>query len=813
MRQDTEQNEIVSPHKKSVQLNNFNTDFDLGLFLHILRKNLKWIVLLIVLSILGAYLYFRYTAPTYNAKAEIQIEKDNQANQLLEVGDYYESKDISSDIELLKSPMLLRNTLEKLPLSVSYFSEGQFLQNENYKSSPYEVDVISKDSALASITIQITFDSDNGGKLRWENNNQIEFKNNQLIDLPFAKIKIRILDYARIKKELTAVKGVEYLFVLNSLMTLVNDELRKLEIVILNPSAKTLQINFSDNNRLKAYDIIRTLIQEFRNYNLEKKKQSSAQILDFLNGQISSVYEDQKMYERQIQTFKRENDITNIDQLATAYNDRMSQMNQVQIELSIQESALNEINEQIKKAGKEINIYDFLPMLLGTQQQSGLEKLIENLNQLLLKKQESLYTLKKGSAPINEIDYQISIQKKLITNSITSLQKKVNNRQTSIQQNIKEIQLKHFGHPEAEVELLRLKHLYGINESFYTMLIQKKTEYTISQKGFVYGLNILKAVTIPESPISPNKNIIYTGFLLIGFIVSLLFLIVKYLFHNQITTISDINRLSNFHYNILGVIPTYKKNIPISQLIINKNPKSLIAESFRSVRSNLEFLSSQKGAKVMAITSTISGEGKTFIAINLGGIIALSGKKVIVLDLDMRKPKIHHGFNVNNSKGMSTILIGKDNLEDCIHHSKQENLDFITAGPIPPNPSELILNNILKTTIEKLKETYDLIVIDNPPVGLVTDGIEVFRMADYPIYIFRSEYSRKNFIQNIDKLISDSNINNPSIILNGIDLSKRGFGYGYSYGGYNYGYGYGQGYYDDQNDNSKKSFFSKWKKK
>src|SRR5690606_32172642 len=160
--------------------------------------------------------------------------------------------------------------------------------------------------------------------------------------------------------------------------------------------------------------------------------------------------------------------------------------------------------------------------------------------------------------------------------------------------------------------------------------------------------------------------------------------------------------------------------------------KSMMAEAFRNIRTNLQFIdSNQKDSIVIAVTSTISGEGKTFIAINLAGIIAFSGKRVIILDMDMRKPKIHLGFGITNTNGMSTILVGKDSLENCIHQSNLDNLDFITAGPVPPNPSELILNSNTEKVLEELKKTYDVIVIDNPPVGMVTDGIPIIQKADY----------------------------------------------------------------------------------
>ena len=186
------------------------------------------------------------------------------------------------------------------------------------------------------------------------------------------------------------------------------------------------------------------------------------------------------------------------------------------------------------------------------------------------------------------------------------------------------------------------------------------------------------------------------------------------------------------------------------------------------------------------------------MALNLAGIIAFSEKRVIILDLDMRKPKIHVGFGVPNDKGMSTILIGRNSIADCVFKSSLTNLDFITAGPVPPNPSELIISTKMADIIEELKKMYDLIVIDNPPVGLVTDGIKIIKMADYPIYVFRENFSKRNFVQNVKKLIRDNNIKNLSIILNSVDIKRSGYGYSgvYDYD-YGYGYGYGFGYYDE----------------
>jgi len=340
------------------------------------------------------------------------------------------------------------------------------------------------------------------------------------------------------------------------------------------------------------------------------------------------------------------------------------------------------------------------------------------------------------------------------------------------------------------------------------LLIEKKTEYSISKAGFVSENVVLQKGNIPNTPISPNKVVAYIVPMFIALLLSFAIIALRYISHDEISSINEISKHLSSSIPILGMIPKSLIKIPSSQLLVDKNPKSLIAEAFRSVRSNLQFISNEDGPKVIAITSTISGEGKTFVSINLAGIIAFSGKKVVLIDLDMRKPKIHLGFNVDNNNGMSTLLIGKDALENCIKKSNLENLDFITAGPIPPNPSELVISKKMDELIAHLKTIYDVIVIDNPPVGIVSDGIAMIYKADYPIYVFRADYSKRVFIQNVDRLYNEGNMHKLCIILNGLDIERKSYSYSYGYG-YGYGYGSNYGYYDENFDSKKKSLFKK----
>jgi capsular exopolysaccharide synthesis family protein len=429
---------------------------------------------------------------------------------------------------------------------------------------------------------------------------------------------------------------------------------------------------------------------------------------------------------------------------------------------------------------------------------ASLLPLLNELRGLIIKKQNTLYSRTKNSNTISAIDYDIELQRKLIyetikvnLNEIYSQKEEIEDRIYKYEEEIKSSSLRF-----DRIEFIRLQILNNINQGYYNRLVETKSQITISNAGVTSESNLLQAAETPKIPYFPSQRIVVFSALIGWILVSFALVVIRYLFHNEITSMNEI--FKHLDAPMLGIVPNYKDIIPISQLLVDKKPKSIIAESLRSIRSNLEFLSKSEGPKVLAITSTISGEGKTFVALNLAGIVAFSEKKVIILDLHMRKPKIHVGFGVPNDKGMSTILINRNSIEECIFKSSLNNLDFITAGPVPPNPSELIISSRMLEVVNELKKKYDLIVIDNPPVGLVTDGIKIIKMADYPVYVFRENFSKRNFVQNVKKLIRENNIENLSVIINSVDIKRSGYGYSgvYDYD-YGYGYGYGFGYYDE----------------
>jgi capsular exopolysaccharide synthesis family protein len=360
----------------------------------------------------------------------------------------------------------------------------------------------------------------------------------------------------------------------------------------------------------------------------------------------------------------------------------------------------------------------------------------------------------------------------------------------SIQGKIQGFEGEFFELPEKKMEFSRLKNIQDLNEKYFTLLTEKKVLYSISDAGYASNNRILSRPAVNNTPVSPNRKLIYVTFVFFGIVIGLGIMFFKYLTFNEINMLDDLKKLLPSRASILGGVPLFKSEMEFSQLVVHDSPKSMLAESMRKIRTNLSYI--HPDYKTIAISSSISGEGKTFVALNLAGIIAMSGKKTILLDLDLRKPKVHLGLNTNNNFGMSGLIINKFTLEQCIQHSTIENLDFITAGPIPPNPSELLLSDRFKEIVEELKQTYDVIIIDNPPIGLVSDGIKNLTEADIPIYVFKSHYSKRNFAYRVKELFEMQQLNQLNVILNGVQTSKRSSAYGYGYG-YNYGYGYYEG--------------------
>ncbi|MBA3987291.1 MAG: polysaccharide biosynthesis tyrosine autokinase, partial [Flavobacteriales bacterium] len=288
--------------------------------------------------------------------------------------------------------------------------------------------------------------------------------------------------------------------------------------------------------------------------------------------------------------------------------------------------------------------------------------------------------------------------------------------------------------------------------------------------------------------VGPNKNKILYTFLLVGFVLSLIVIFIRTVFFQIIENAQDLKELTSTP--IYGEI-IFNEDPDSQYIVVDSNPKAAITESFRSVRANLEYLNVAKKCKVILITSHNPNEGKTFCSINLASIIAKAGKKVLILELDLHKPKVNVGLNMKSETGISSILAGKEITENCVNKTNIENLDVVLSGPIPPNASELILSTHLNALFDYGRQNYDYIIIDTPPVGLISDAMVLMKFADATLFVLNSKFAKKEYVKNAEELVMSNGIKNFGFILNQVKVKKSKYYYNYSYG---YKYGYGKGY-------------------
>lgn len=778
-----------------------NSALDVSLLIHLIKK-FKWLFLgLFIISGILSFIYLRYSQPIYESRALLQIN-DNKADQVLRLNGINESDNILAEaIEQIHSKVFLKRIVEKLDIGVSYFSEGTFKNSELYLASPFLVTINLKKGNLEGQPIYVEVNEAlTGGIIKYGGLTK-KFKMNTWLNNSDFDLNIFLntkLDKASIKSTLISNKA--FYFVVRNIETVASELQSKLELKIINEMAKTILIKVKDINQLKVTDIANAISEEFLTYDVERKSESSRNILDFIDKQLGLVYNDLKNTESDLKKFKQEKNIENNTQKISSDILRVSNIEDQLLKVELEEKIIAEIQENISRK-KSIDIYQLISIISGTEYESMIKDVIQNIQKLLSAKEDLLYTVTPNSENIKQINYQLEIQKKLLMESLDAVRLRYKTKYKSLLEKSFDYKNQMDSSPEDEVELSRLNRLYSISEKYYTMLLEKKTEFSISKAGYVTKNIILEKAVGAGGKVFPSTK---TTILLAGsltFLIILIILVIVYFTNYKIYSVHDVMRYSAQGVSLIGIVPRYESQIPVSQLIVDKNPKSIISEAFRSIRTNLAFIDNTPGSKLVAISSTISGEGKTFVAINIAGILAFTGKKVILIDLDMRKPKIHKGFGVKNDIGMSNLLTGEHAIEECFNQSSIDKLKFITAGPTPPNPSELILSEKLDEVIEELKKQFDYVVIDNAPVGLVTDGIATLRKADYPIYVFRTNYSDKHFIQNLIRLKNESQITKLTAILNDVDLSKKQYGYNY---GYNYGYGYGAGYYTDDIKSKKK---------
>jgi len=674
---------------------------------------------------------------------------------------------ISGEIEQIKSKVFLNRVIDSLDINIGYYSIGKVLVDEKYRYSPIKVTADNFPSNIYDIPIYIDFEpGDLGFEIKLgENGKPINGTFGSPINLNgfiFTVSKAKSFDPSATD---------DYYFIIHSRESLLEYLSDNLTVEPLNFNANTIKITFKDFNALKAHTIVSKIDSLYINYSNEQKNLTNKQKIEWLNKELLQVESKMEDFESYFENFTLQNMSNNVDEDLKRTIFQINQVDSQRFELNKKLTELNLLIDNLSVNNPEVSINQkqFLPSYLN-EDLEALKKLLLERNRLSLSYNENTFAFKQKENELNALKDQVF-------NQLTSLKKNWLERMSEMKGKKVKLEEQFASMPDKNTQFSKNQRFYKLYEEFYLSMMQSKAQFEIAQAGNTPDFKVLSPATLPTTPIAPQKLMI----LGIGFVASLVvnffFIGILYLLNNKIISVQEVER--NISVPVLGSIPVLRQSNS-EPLIVLKNPKSMASEAIRTLRTSLDFFTSGGDKKAISVTSTISGEGKSFLAMNLSGVLAMSNKKVVLLDLDMRKAKENLPFAIDDpSKGVSTILINKHDWSECVIKTSVDSFDYIPAGPHPPNPSELLLNGTFSKLLDDLKTRYDFIVMDTPPVGLVTDGVMVMKRSDISIYVFRANYSKREFINNLSRVIKINKLDNVAVVVNALPSDGKAYGYGY----------------------------------
>jgi tyrosine-protein kinase Etk/Wzc len=773
----------------------------------ILVSRWYWIAGSLVIFMLWSYVYLWYTPKTYATSGSMKLEeKKSEISDLANVittADRGPSK-IQSETFVIQSPSVILAAIKDLNYPISFFIEGRVRTSEIYPQKPLEIQTLQFDS-LNFYRDVITFKAVSKNSFRLSYKVGIkEVSKNYSYNNPVTVGPTTFI--IRTPGALLSNNTI-YLFKFNmpeDFIGRVRGGLRTSEMV---KNSNILLLQQIDANPQFAADVLNAIMKEYLIYDRNRKTQSASQMINFIDDQLTYLTPAIKGSEKSILEFKQKNKLMEVSTSAETALAKAKDIESQQAILKLQLIAIEQLRDQIDKEKNNVN----LNFNAGNGVDPSLNAAIEKLDVLLNQRYELLKTYNSNSQPILDINRSILQIKStaLASINLTYTTVKRNLDYLTSQLDVVDKQIAVF--PVAERDLISLNRPYEVNEKVYSFLSERKLSAQISRAGILPGATIIEQAQTNFSPVAPDEHGIRRSAIIFGILTGLGLIILIRVLNPYIYDKETVESLTSVP--IIGVIRKFPDKIDEnnSQILAISKPKTMFAESVRSVRTNLNFLSSEKASKVICITSEVAGEGKSFVAVNLSSTLSLIDKKVILIGADLRRSKLHKTFGVPNDVGLSSYLSRQSVIDDIIIKTGQENLDLITSGPVPPNPSELLHSQRMDELIKDLKTKYDVIMIDTAPIGLVSDAIPLIRVSDINIFVIRSGKSKYYAATIPQRIAQEYHLDNTVIVLNAFaeDLLHSRY-YTTRFTGENYGKYY---YYSDYSGYESSGYYIEHDKK
>ncbi len=781
----------------------------------------------IILALVAGYIYNRYTPNVYQSSASVFIKEDKMGidpTSMMTGLTFKSNINIDNEIGILKSYSLRERTINELEFfNVSYYVKGRVASRELYKSSPFNVELDYDTPQTVGNRYEITFldkesyllKSKEGGYGVYDYNKNENvgymampdyegvYRFGEWVDNGYNKF--RIILNSNYNPTTDKEDNARYSFIVKSRMALIA-EMSNLSIVQSTKSSSILNLTIQGYNKQKITDYLNQLLEEYMERSLELKNLVSENTVIFIDEQLIGIQDSLNKAEVDLQVFREGNDFMDLEAQSIETYNRLKDIEKHKSELEINIKYYQNLQRYITKNIDDLNAL-IVPSAMGIQDQM-LNKLVLELVALSSEKSKLMAISKEKNPMVQNVDEQIIQTKKLLLENISNMISntrmtilELSNQIKSYEEQIKQL-------PTTQRAYLGYERKFALNDELYKFLMQKRAEAQIVMASNSPDNSIIDEARVSRTrKVAPISMTVYLVCLVFGCGIPAAFIFLKEIFNTKILERSDIEKISK--YPIIGQIPYISpKDSQSSQTFVIDSPKSPVSEAFRSIRTNIEYIVQGKEKCIFSVIADSPGIGKTYISINMASIYAMYGKKTVLIGMDLRKPRLYQEFGISNKIGASSYLAGKASIDDIIQPSgKLPTLDIITAGPIPPNPAELIASDKCAQLFAELKERYDYIIIDTPPLLWVTDALLLMKHVDTSLYVVRQSVTNKKAFNIVVNDLAQRNYN-VSLVVNGINYQGAyGYRYSYGYGGYGYGYGYGysNGYYDEeQEENSKK---------
>lgn len=754
---------------------------------------LPYFILSVAIALLGAFMYLRYTDRVYSATGTMQI-KSQQNNQradkvedLLSGGN--RAQNIQSEIEVLRSRPVMARVVNRLNLQFSITAIGRVRDQNVYKQAPFDIHTFELKDSAQPFTLNIKFIE--SGRFRINNGDET---------FGFGDIFSNRFGVFSLKQNSTPTAGQEFRIRWRPTDAVARSFAGAVQVQPKASGTGILMVGLEGDNPALTADIINSLMVQYDSLTIEQKNYSIDQRIAFIDGRLVQLKWELDSLQEITLAYRGKNDVIDADaQTGTSF------------------SKIDEGDRQIAQQEMRVGLVDFITTYLQQKENQftevvvpsslGLEdkvlnELISGYNAAQLERRMLLEAnVPRGNPAVKEIESLIEQQRRSVIENLSNIKFTYLDAIARIRKNTMQERSNLQSIPVKMKELLDLERQINTKLALYTLLEGKREEAAIERAATTSSTTIIDRAVANNTPVKPNKRMVQLIAVLIGLSIPTLILFLIEIMDDRIQTRGDIERLSDVP--IIGEIGhSYSENT----LVVTRTSRKMVAEQFRTIRSNLDYVLTRSDRFVVLVTSSFSGEGKSFVSTNLGAVISLAGKKTVILEFDIRKPKVLAGLRMGKHKGISNFLAGNVDLPSLILPiDGYDNLFVLPCGPIPPNPSELLLDPNVTDMFVYLKAHFDVVIIDTAPVGMVSDAITLGKFADCTLYLTRQGYTYKKQIGLVDEMYREKKLPKVSVVINDVKL-KPGYGY-YGYGRYGYGKGYGEGSsYFEEEEPPKKSW-------